>query len=78
MYTLPPRAQTTDIQKKFSGNHYTTLIWAKLIGKLINNIRYADNIAILTSNIKELQHLLRKIKAISENYGLKLNVSKTK
>ena len=47
-------------------------------GELINNIRYADDTVILASDVNELQHLMERIQVVSEQYGLKLNVSKTK
>lgn len=50
----------------------------KLNGELINNIRYADDTVILASDINELKHLVERIQVVSEQYGLKLNTSKTK
>lgn len=47
-------------------------------GELINNIRYADDTAIIASSLKDLQNLLQRISEVSENYGLQLNTSKTK
>lgn len=50
----------------------------KVNGIIINNIRYADDAAILSDNINDLQFMLDRIVQHSENYGLQINVSKTK
>lgn len=50
----------------------------KMNGELINNIRYADDTAIIASSLEDLQSLLQRVNDISEEFGLKLNISKTK
>ena len=49
----------------------------KIVGRNINNVRYADN-SILMAEREELKSLLMKVKEESENIGLKLNIEKTK
>ena len=49
----------------------------KIAGKNINNLRYADDTP-LTAESKELKSLLMKVEEESENFGLKLNIQKTK
>ena len=49
----------------------------KIVGRNINNLRYADNITIIAEN-KELKSLLTKVKEESEKVDLKLNFQKTK
>ena len=49
----------------------------KIIGRNINNFRYADDTALMTES-KELKSLLMKVKEESEKVGLKLNIQKTK
>ena len=44
----------------------------------INNLRYADDIILMTESKEELKSLLMKLKEYSENAGLKLNIQKTK
>ena len=48
----------------------------KIARKNINNLRYADDITLMTE-IKE-KSLLMKVKEESEKAGLKLNIQKTK
>ena len=48
----------------------------KIPGRNINNLRYADDITLMTES-KELKSLL-KVKEESEKVGLKLNIQKTK
>ena len=50
----------------------------KIPGRNINNLRYADDITLMTESKKELKSLLMKVKQESENVGLKLNIQKTK
>ena len=49
---------------------------SKIAGRNINNLRYADDITIMTES-EELNSLLMKMKE-SEKTSLKLNIQKTK
>ena len=48
------------------------------IVKNINNLTYADDIALTTESEEELKSLLMKMKEETEKAGLKLNIQKTK
>ena len=50
----------------------------KIAGRNINNFRYAYDTTIMAESEEELKSLLMKVKAESENVGLKLNIQKTK
>ena len=50
----------------------------KIVGRNINNFRYADDTAPVTESEEELKRLLMKVKEESEKVGLKLNIQKTK
>ena len=50
----------------------------KTAGRNINNIRYADVITLRAESQEELTSLLMRVKEETENYGLKLNIQKTK
>ena len=50
----------------------------KIVGKNINNLKYADNTTLLAESEEELKSLLMKVKEESEKVGLKLNIQKTK
>ena len=50
----------------------------KIAGRNINNIRYAEDTTLMAESKRELKSLLMKVKAESENTGLKLNIQKTK
>ena len=50
----------------------------KIAGRNINNLRYADDITLVAESEEELKSLLMKVKEESENFGLKLNIQKTK
>ena len=50
----------------------------KIAGRNINNLRYADDTALMAESEEELKSLLIKVKEESEKVGLKLNIQKTK
>ena len=50
----------------------------KIVGRNINNLRYADDTTLMTESEEELKSLLMKVKEESEKVGLKLNIQKTK
>ncbi|KAI5631309.1 reverse transcriptase (RNA-dependent DNA polymerase) domain-containing protein [Phthorimaea operculella] len=47
-------------------------------GNVINNIRYADDTVLLAENLDDLQNMLDKLNNSLNEYGLKINTSKTK
>ena len=49
----------------------------KIVGRNINNLRYADDITFMAESEEELKSLLMKVKEESEKVGLKLNIQKT-
>ena len=50
----------------------------KIVGRNINNLRYADDTTLMAENKEELKSLLMKMKEESEKVGLKLNIQKAK
>ena len=50
----------------------------KIAGRNINNLRYADDTALMAESKEELKSLLIKVKEENEKVGLKLNIQKTK
>ena len=50
----------------------------KISGRNINNLRCADDTALMAESEEELQSHLMKVKEESEKVGLKLNIQKTK
>ena len=50
----------------------------KIARRNINNLRCADDTALMAESEEELKSLLMKAKEESENVGLKLNIQKTK
>lgn len=69
-------------------NVYTEMIFQKALdsqqkgikinGFPINNIRYADDTAILANDLEDLQHILNKINTTGKEYGLIINTDNTK
>ena len=50
----------------------------KIAGRNINNLRYADDTALMAESEEELKSLLMKVKEEREKVDLKLNIQKTK
>ena len=48
----------------------------KIVGRNINNFRYADDTTLMAESEEELKSLLMKVKEESEKVGLKLNIQK--
>ena len=46
----------------------------KISGRNSNNLRYTDDITLMTESKEELKSLLMKVKEESEKVGLKLNI----
>ena len=49
----------------------------KIVGRNINNLRYADDTTLMAESEEELKSLLIKVKEESEKVGLKLHIQKT-
>ena len=62
----------------FSGSFNLASAGIKIVGRNINNLRYADDTTLMAESEEELKSLLMKVKEESEKVGLKLNVQKTK
>ena len=50
----------------------------KITARSINNLRYADNTALMAESEEELKSFFMKMKEESEKAGLKCNIQKTK
>ena len=50
----------------------------KIVGRNINNLKYADDTTPMAESEEELRSLLMKVKEESEKNGLKLNIQKAK
>ena len=50
----------------------------KIVGRNINNLRYADDTTLMAESEEELKSFLMKVKEESEKVGLKLNNQKPK
>ena len=50
----------------------------KIVGRNINNLRYADDTSLMAESEEELKSLLMKVKMESGKVGLKLNIQEMK
>ena len=48
----------------------------RLLGEILNNLRYLDNTILMAESEEELKSLLMSAKEESEKAGLKLNMKK--
>ena len=46
----------------------------KIAGRIINNLRYADDTTLMAETEEELKSLMMKVKKESEKIGLKLKI----
>ena len=46
----------------------------KIVGRNINNFRYADDASLMAENEEDLKSLLMKVKEESEKAGIKFNL----
>ena len=51
---------------------------SRLLGKNINNLRYASDTTLMAESKEELKNILMKVKEESEKGSLDLNIQKTK
>ena len=47
-------------------------------GRVITNLRYADDVVLIAGGMEELQELVNRVNKASVQFGLSLNASKTK
>ena len=50
----------------------------KISGRIINNLRYADDTTLMAESKEELNSLLMKVKEENEKVVLKFNIQRTK
>jgi len=50
----------------------------KIVGRNINNLRYADDTTLMEESEEELKSLLMKVNEESDKAGLKFNIQKSK
>ena len=50
----------------------------KIVGRNINNIRYADDTTLMAESEEELKSFFMKVEEVSEKSGLKFNIQKMK
>ena len=50
----------------------------KIVGRNINNHRYADDTTLMAESKEEFKSILMKVREESEKAGLKLNIQKMK
>lgn len=50
----------------------------KINGVTLNNLRYADDTAVLADSPEALQRLINQLTAVGDRYGLKINTTKSK
>ena len=53
-------------------------IGVKINGQTISSIRYADDTALIAENEQDLQEVMSKLQFLGDEYGLKINKTKTK
>ncbi len=68
------------IRKILEGEHYKEF-WERvvIIGRCkLTNLRYVEDITLIISKVEEIEILLKKLEAVSREYGFEINWSKMK
>ena len=73
---LPRRKVMTSLNRERSGWIWEVLGGLKIAGRIINNLKYADDTTLMAESEEELKSLLMKEE--SEKVGFKLNIQKIK
>ena len=60
-----------------ANNRPITFTIQRMIWRIINNLRYADDTILMAESKEELKSLLLRVKEESEKVGFKLNIQKT-
>lgn len=47
-------------------------------GEILNNLRFADDTVIMTDNMNDLQNVMQRLNTNCNEYGLRINLNKTK
>lgn len=75
--TISPKLFTLALEDVFKN-----LKWEnkgiKIDGTYLNNLRFADDIVLISDDIKEIESMLQELNEESQRVGLKMNISKTK
>ena len=50
----------------------------RIDGSYLNNLRFADDIVLISSDVSELGEMLEQLNNASKKVGLRMNLSKTK
>jgi len=57
---------------------YVISYWITVGAQVVNVIRYADDKAVVSNSQKSLQHLMDNLNRVTKDYGMRINVKKTK
>ena len=50
----------------------------KIGGRIINNLRYADDIVLVATSLKEMQELVKRVEEVAKEFNMLINAAKTK
>jgi len=73
LITIFNKSDTRSNDKKSSRN-----IRVRVNGQIVNNLRFADDIDLITETIEVLQDITDKVNESSKRFGLEINKQKTK
>lgn len=75
--TLSPKLFTLVLEDILRSLHWEDY-GISVLGRRLNNLRYADDIVLLASSPDELQHMMQELSDASNRCGLEMNLDKTK
>ena len=75
--TLSPKVFNAGLEQVFRALHWETK-GVKINGEMLNHLRFADDIVLISHSALELQGMLSELNAESLRLGLKMNMKKTR
>ncbi|MCH9657352.1 reverse transcriptase family protein [archaeon] len=77
--TISPKLFTTCLELVFRKLNWTeNRNGININGKSLNHLKFADDIVIITHELKENEQMMNELQEASKSVGLKINLSKTK
>lgn len=75
---LSPPLFSAVLEDIFQKMNWKTKYGIRICGQLLNNLRFADDIVLISTKAKHIQEMTTELTSLCKNYGLQINKSKTK
>lgn len=76
--TISPKIFTAAIEEEVFKKLDLTERGINIDGEWLTDLRFADDVALVTASVKDMEHQLNKVNSESKKIGLKMHKGKTK